>query len=121
MGVNKLDDPHFSRRNLCSSQTVSQISSSFCPATWSNRNGTRFDANSRHLSDYLATTLKCSTRRREGLDGDMPGEVADAETPMPPASFQNYTWQPHCNGLFKLPIAASSGFHRAYPKSAVEK
>jgi transposase InsO family protein len=45
-------------------------------------------------------------RVHQGLDGDMPREVADAETPMPPASFQNYTWQSHCNGLFKLPIAA---------------
>ena len=47
------------------------------------------------------------------LDGDMPHEVAEAETPMPPAGFQNYTWQSHCNGHFRLPIAAGSGFRHA--------
>jgi len=49
---------------------------------------------------------KMAHRVHQGLDGETPGEVANAETPAPPASFQNYTWQSHCNGLFELPIAA---------------
>ena len=45
-------------------------------------------------------------RVHQGLDGNTPGEMADAQTPVPPASFHNYAWQSHCNGLFELPIAA---------------
>jgi hypothetical protein len=45
-------------------------------------------------------------RVHQGLDGDTPGERNDAQRPARPASFENYTWQSHCNGLFDLPIAA---------------
>jgi hypothetical protein len=46
------------------------------------------------------------SRVHQGLDGKTPGEMADAQTPVPPASFHNYKWQSHCNCLFELPIAA---------------
>jgi transposase InsO family protein len=45
-------------------------------------------------------------RVHQGFDGTTPGEMADAQIPVPPASFHNYYWQSHCNGLFELPIAA---------------
>jgi transposase InsO family protein len=45
-------------------------------------------------------------RVHQGLDGSAPAEMADAPTPAQPASFHNYNWQSHCNGLFELPIAA---------------
>jgi transposase InsO family protein len=45
-------------------------------------------------------------RVHQGLDGNTPGEMAGAQTPVQPARLQNYNWQSHCNGLFELPIAA---------------
>jgi transposase InsO family protein len=63
--------------------------------------------NGRDLGQNLAAFRNYSNdyRVHQGLDGDTPGERADSQRPARPASFQNYTWQPHCNGFFDLPIA----------------
>jgi len=49
-----------------------------------------------HYNDY---------RVHQRLNEDTPGEMAEAQRTARPASFENYTWQSHCNGLFNLPIA----------------
>ncbi len=44
-------------------------------------------------------------RAHQSLDGNAPAEVSDAHQP-PTAKLSNYSWIPHCNGLFQTPIAA---------------
>jgi putative transposase len=64
---------------------------------WNGRDlGQKLAAFKNYYNDY---------RVHQGLDGDTPGEMAEAQRTARPASFENYTWQSHCNGLFNLPIA----------------
>ena len=44
-------------------------------------------------------------RVHAGIDGDLPNQRADEIEPRI-ASLENYSWDSHCNGLFKMPKAA---------------
>ena len=44
-------------------------------------------------------------RVHAGIDGDLPNQRADEIEPRI-ASLENYSWDPHCNGLFQMPKAA---------------
>ena len=55
----------------------------------------------------------CGTRwHRRASDAGTPRPAiscfpqSDQDSPILTASFHNYKWQSHCNGLFELPIAA---------------
>ena len=44
-------------------------------------------------------------RVHAGINGDLPNQRADKIEPRI-ASFENYSWESHCNGLFQMPKAA---------------
>ena len=44
-------------------------------------------------------------RTHAGIEGDTPAEIA-GRTPRDPINLNNFRWQEHCGGLFRLPIAA---------------
>ncbi len=44
-------------------------------------------------------------RTHSSLDGATPAEAA-GRVPEKPISLEAFTWQPHCRGLFELPVAA---------------
>ncbi|MBT5709219.1 MAG: DDE-type integrase/transposase/recombinase [Verrucomicrobia bacterium] len=44
-------------------------------------------------------------RVHAGIDGDLPNQRADEIEPKI-VSFESYSWEPHCNGLFVMPKAA---------------
>jgi len=44
-------------------------------------------------------------RAHSSLDGTTPAEAA-GRLPDKPITLENFKWQPHCRGLFQLPVAA---------------
>jgi putative transposase len=45
------------------------------------------------------------SRVHSSLAGDTPAQVS-GDPLAPPAQLHNFCWQPHCRGLYELPVAA---------------
>jgi transposase InsO family protein len=63
--------------------------------------------NTQDLERKLADFRQYYNRDRvhQSLDGNVPDEVSGGHQPLR-AKLSNYSWIPHCNGLFQTPIAA---------------